>query len=99
MSTFKEKIVSSADNGNQSLMVDTILPFPSHLIAILCQLALLGELSKSVLLDNMHILGISPVTHRRMNSSEITNALNILQRREGGMAKESRYSMAVGSWQ
>lgn len=96
MSTFKKNIVSSADNGNQSLMVDTTLPFPSHLIAILCQLALLGELSKSVLLDNMHILGISPVIHRRMNGSEITNALNILQKRGWLKKADTRWRLAPG---
>ena len=64
-------------------MTEAVARLPHHMAVILCQLALLGELSKTALLDNLHILDISPVSHRRMNSAEITWALDLCWNKVG----------------
>lgn len=79
-------MASFAESGKQALIMGSIVQYPPHFAAILYQLALLGDLSKSALLDNLHILEISPVTHRRMNSSEISDTLNVL-RKDGWLEK------------
>nr|WP_307803485.1 DEAD/DEAH box helicase [Rahnella sp. ChDrAdgB13] len=67
---------------------------PSHLTAILCQLALLGDLAKSALLDNMHILSISPAAHRRMNPADMTEALSVLQRAGWLQKNDARWRLS-----
>lgn len=56
----------------------SLIQYPPHFAVILYQPALLGDLSKSALLDNLHILEMGPVTHQRLNSSEIYDTVNVL---------------------
>ena len=77
-------------------MTEAVARLPHHMAVILCQLALLGELSKTALLDNLHILDISPVSHRRMNSAEITWALDLLLEQGWLQKAETRWKLAPG---
>ncbi|KAF1011527.1 MAG: RNA polymerase-associated protein RapA [Pseudomonas fluorescens] len=81
---------SSAANSDRLLMPDDAEQFPPHLITVLCLLALLGELSKSALLENMHALGVSPAPQRRMNPAEMADVLDVLQGR-GWLQKKDHY--------
>lgn len=85
-----------AADSTPLLMAQAIEQFPSHHAAILCQLALMGEMSKSALLNNLYILGISPASHRRINAAEMGEALEILL--SGGWLQqvESRWALAPG---
>ncbi|MGX5056531.1 hypothetical protein ACWKX9_23210 [Enterobacter asburiae] len=70
---------ASSVDGIRPPHVTAVAQLPPHFSAILCQLALMGEMSKTALRDNLHILGISPASHRRMNSAEMDDALAFLQ--------------------
>lgn len=77
-------------------MTEAVAGLPHHLTAILCQLALLGELSKTALLDNLHVLNISPVSHRRMNAADITDALELLLAQGWLQKVDTRWRLAHG---
>lgn len=77
-------------------MTEAVAGLPHHLAAILCQLALLEELSKTALLDNLHVLNISPVSHRRMNTADITDALELLLEQGWLQKVDTRWKLAHG---
>lgn len=80
----------SAANSDRLLVPDDAEQFPPHLTTVLCLLALLGELSKSALLENMQSLGISPAPQRRMNPAEMADVLDVLQGK-GWLQKRDHY--------
>lgn len=86
---------SSAD-GIRPSHVTAVAQLPPHFSAILCQLALMGEMSKTVLRDNLHILGISPASHRRMNSAEMDDALAFLQLQGWLQKTDTRWRLIPG---
>lgn len=97
MTRHSDNIASSADSGDQPLMTGSDVQYPPHYFAaILYQLALLGDLSKSALLDNLHILEISPVSHRRANSAEISDTLNVLRKDGWSKKVDNRWRLVPG---
>jgi SNF2 family DNA or RNA helicase len=80
--------------ASQALITEAVAGLPHHLAAILCQLALLGELSKTALLDNLHVLNISPVGHRRMSGADITSALELLHAQGWLQKTDTRWKLA-----
>lgn len=90
-------MTTRSDNmTSQAFMPEAVAGLPHHLAAILCQLALLGELSKTALLDNLHVLDIRTVSHRRMNAAEITNALEFLLAQGWLKKADTRWKLAAG---
>jgi len=81
---------------SQAFMTETVSGLPHHHAAILSQLALLGELSKTALLDNLHVLDIRTVSHRRMNAAEITDALEFLLAQGWLQKTDTRWKLAPG---
>ena len=75
---------------------NTVGGLPYHFAILLSQLALLGELSRTALLDNFHLLGISPNGDRRMSTAEVSEALERL-RAQGWVQKEgTRWTLTPG---
>ncbi|MDU4001566.1 DEAD/DEAH box helicase [Pluralibacter gergoviae] len=75
---------------------DTIAGLPYHFTVLLSQLALLGELSRTALLENVHLLGISPTGDRRMSTAEVSDALERL-RAQGWVQKTgTRWALTPG---
>ncbi|MFJ2456834.1 DEAD/DEAH box helicase [Pseudomonas protegens] len=91
MTTYSDNLSSSAP-----LMAADIAQLPAYLTAILCQLALLGELSKSALLDNTQSLNISPARHRRMTLAEMDTALDVLQEKGWLQKMNNRWNLKLG---
>lgn len=90
-------MTTHSDNmTSQAFMAEAVAGLPHHLAAILCQLALLGELSKTALLDNLHLLDIRTISHRRMNAAEITDALELLLAQGWLKKTDTRWKLAGG---
>lgn len=88
-------MTTHSDNmTSQAFMVEGVAGLPHYLATILCQLALLGELSKTALLDNLHVLNIRPVSHRRMNGADITGALEFLLAQGWLQKEDTRWKLA-----
>lgn len=90
-------MTTHSDNmTSQTFMAEAVAGLPHHLAAILCQLALLGELSKTALLDNLHVLDIRTISHRRMNAADITDALEFLLAHGWLKKTDTRWKLAPG---